>query len=161
MPPVQEGLGQSDGQGASGHQVLCKATLDVCAPSVKGAGAGWFLGYLLPSPYHCACVPGEQRAYGAVSVTLDRMSGQQALVLCPRLQIQETTDELSPMQTPEDFFTSWSLSPMHPTQRSRDLDPETNRRSSFKGASGPWDTQKVAQSCWSTRRWPIELHLTL
>ena len=95
----QEGLGQSDGQGASDHQGLCKATWEVSAPSVKGAGDGWVLGYLLPSPYLCACVPGEQRAYGAVSMTLDGMSGQQALVLCPRLQIQETTNEPSPMQT--------------------------------------------------------------
>ena len=51
---------------------------------------------------------------------------------------------------------------IYPTLRSRDLDPETKRRrSSFIGASGPWDTQKGAQSCRSTRRWPIELHLTL
>lgn len=50
---------------------------------------------------------------------------------------------------------------VHPTQRSRDLGPETKRRSSFLGATGPWDTQKVAQSCRSTRRWPIELHLSL
>ena len=106
MPPGQEGLGQSDGQGASGHQGLCKATLDVCAPSVKGAGAGWFLGYFLPSPHLCACVLGEQRACGPVSVTLEGMSGEQALVLCPGLQIQETTDEPTLMQTPEDFFTS-------------------------------------------------------
>ncbi|XP_038412282.1 uncharacterized protein LOC102156984 isoform X1 [Canis lupus familiaris] len=28
---------------------------------------------------------------------------------------------------------------VHPTQRSRDLDPETKRRSSFVGARGPWD----------------------
>ena len=96
----QEGLGQSDGQGASDHQGLCKATWEVSAPSVKGAGAGWFQGYLLPSAYLCACVPGEQRACGADSVTLEGMLGQQALVLCPRLQIQETTDEPSPMQTP-------------------------------------------------------------
>ena len=41
------------------------------------------------------------------------------------------------------------------------LDPETKRLSNFIGASGQWDTQKVAQSCWSTRRWPIELHFTL
>ena len=106
MSPGQEGLGQSDGQGASGHQGLCKATLDVCAPSVKGAGAGWFLGYFLPSPYLCACVLGEQRACGPVSVTLEGMSGEQALVLCPGLQIQETTNEPTLMQTPEDFFTS-------------------------------------------------------
>ena len=50
---------------------------------------------------------------------------------------------------------------VHLTQQRMDLDPETKRRSSFIGASGPWDTQKVAQSCWSTRRWPTELHLTL
>ena len=41
------------------------------------------------------------------------------------------------------------------------MDPETKRHSSFIGASGQWDTQKVAQSCGSTRRWTIELHLTL
>ena len=76
MPPGQEGLGQSDGQGASGHQGLCKGTWDVCAPSVKGAEAGWFLGYFLLSPHLCACVPGEQRACGAISVTLEGMSGQ-------------------------------------------------------------------------------------
>ena len=96
----QEGLGQSDGQGASDHQGLCKATWEVSAPSVKGAGAGWFLRYFLPSPHLCACVPGEQRACGAVSMTLEGMSGQQGLVLCPKLQIQETTEEPSPMQTP-------------------------------------------------------------
>ena len=110
----QNGLGQSDSQGTSGHQGLCKATLDVCVPSVKGAGAGWFLGYFLPSPHLCACVPGEQRAYGAVSVTLDRMSGQQALVLCPRLRIRETTKEPTPMQTHEGLFTSSSLGPSIP-----------------------------------------------
>ena len=43
---------------------------------VKGAGAGWFLGYFLLSPHLCACVPGEQRACGAISVTLEGMSGQ-------------------------------------------------------------------------------------
>ena len=50
---------------------------------------------------------------------------------------------------------------VHPTQQRMDLDPETKRCSSFIGASGPWDTQKVAQSCLFTSRWPIELHLTL
>ena len=50
---------------------------------------------------------------------------------------------------------------VYPTQQSRDLDPETKKCSSFIGASGQWDTQKVAQSYRSTRRWPIELHLTL
>lgn len=110
----QEGLGQSDSQGASGHQGLCKATWEVCAPSVKGLGAGWFLGHFLPSPHLCACVPGEQRACQAVSGTQEGMSGPQALVLCPRLQIQETTDEPTPMKTPEDIFTSWSLSQSAP-----------------------------------------------
>ena len=68
------------------------------------------------------------------------------------------------MQAQEGLFASLSLGPSIPdteTQRSRDLDPEAKRRSSFIGASGQWDTQKVAQSCRSTRRWPIELHLTL
>ena len=50
---------------------------------------------------------------------------------------------------------------VHQTHWSRDLDPETKRRGSFIGASGPWDTQKVAQSCRSTCSWPTELHLTL
>ena len=50
---------------------------------------------------------------------------------------------------------------LHPTQRSRDMDPETKRHSSFIGASGTWDSQKVARSCRSTSWWLIELHLTL
>ena len=99
-PKGQEVLGQSDSHGASCQQGLCKVTWEVSAPSVKGAGAGWFLRYFLPSPHLCACVPGEQRACGAVSMTLEGMSGQQGLVLCPKLQIQETTEEPSPMQTP-------------------------------------------------------------
>ena len=65
------------------------------------------------------------------------------------------------MQTPKGSLQSGACVLVHPTQRSRDLDPETKRRSSFIGASGPWDTQKVAQSCLFTSRWPIELHLTL
>ena len=65
------------------------------------------------------------------------------------------------MQTPKGSLQSGACVLVHPTQRSRDLDPETKRCSSFIGASGPWDTQKVAQSCLFTRRWPIELHLTL
>ena len=59
-PTGQEGLGQSDGQGASGHQVLCKATLDVCAPSVKGAGAGHVLGPLLHPSSPCLYAWGSQ-----------------------------------------------------------------------------------------------------
>ena len=65
------------------------------------------------------------------------------------------------MQTPEVSLQAGALVQLHLTQRSKDLDPETKRHSSFIGASGPWDTQKVAQTCRSTRRWPIELHLTL
>ena len=65
------------------------------------------------------------------------------------------------MQTPKGSLQSGACVLVQPTQRSKDLDPETKRRSSFIGASGPWDTQKVAQSCRSTIRWPIELHLTL
>ena len=84
-PPGQEGLGQSDSQGASGHQGLCTVTWEVCAPSVLGAWAGRVPGHFLPSPHPRACVPGAQRACGAVSVALEGMSGHQALVLCPRL----------------------------------------------------------------------------
>lgn len=65
------------------------------------------------------------------------------------------------MQTPKVSLQSGACVLVHPTQQSRDLDPETKRRSSFIGAIGPRDTQKVAQSCWSTGRWPIELQLTL
>ena len=65
------------------------------------------------------------------------------------------------MQTPKGSLQSGACVLVHPTQQSRDLDPETKRRSSFVGDIGPWDTQKVAQSCRSTCRWPIELHLTL
>ena len=65
------------------------------------------------------------------------------------------------MQTPKGFFTSWSLCPSAPDTTEQGLGPETKRRSSFIGASGQWDTQEDAQSCWSTRRWLIELHFTL
>ena len=119
----QNGLRQSDSQGTSGHQGLCKATWEVCAPSVQEAGAGLFLGHVLPSPHPHASVPGAQRACGALSVALEGMSGQQALVLCPRLQIQETTNEPSLMQTPEDFFTSWSLSPSAPDTAEQGFGP--------------------------------------
>ena len=83
----QNGLGQSDSQGTSGHQGLFKATWEVCAPSVQEAGAGPVPGHVLPSPHPHASVPGAQRACGALSVALEGMSGQQALVLCPRLRI--------------------------------------------------------------------------
>ena len=86
-PMSQNGLGQSDSQGTSGHQGLCKATWEVCAPSVQEAGAGPVLGHVLPSPHPHASVPGAQRACGVLSVALEGMSGQQALVLCPRLRI--------------------------------------------------------------------------
>ena len=86
-PMSQNGLGQSDSQGTSGHQGLFKATWEVCAPSVQEAGAGPVLGHILPSPHPHASVPGAQRACGVLSVALEGMSGQQALVLCPRLRI--------------------------------------------------------------------------
>ena len=66
------------------------------------------------------------------------------VVLCPRLRIRETTKEPTPMQTHEGLLQAGAWVQVYPTQRSRDLDPETKRRSSFTGASGPWDTQKVA-----------------
>ena len=47
------------------------------------------------------------------------------------------------MQTPKGSLQSGACVLVHPTQRSRDLDPETKRCSSFIGASGPWDTQKL------------------
>ena len=83
----QEGLGQSDGQGASGHQGLCKATLDVCAPSVQGAEAGPVQGHVLPSLHPRASVPGALKACEVLRVAVEGISGQQALVLCPRLRI--------------------------------------------------------------------------
>ena len=65
------------------------------------------------------------------------------------------------MQSHEGLLQAGAWVQVYPMQQSRDLDPETKRLSNFIGASGQWDTQKVAQSCWSTRRWPIELHFTL
>ena len=65
------------------------------------------------------------------------------------------------MQLHEGLFTSSSLGPSVPEAEGQGLDPETKRLSNFIGASGQWDTQTVAQSCWSTRRWPMELHSTL
>ena len=84
-PPGQDGLGQSDSQGASGHQGLCTATGEVWAPSVLMNEDGRVLGHFLPSAHPCACMPEAQRACGAVSVALEGMPGHQALVLCPRL----------------------------------------------------------------------------
>ena len=138
-PAGQEGLGQSDSHGASGHQGLWKVTWEVCAPSVQGAGVGCVLGHFLPSPHPCAW--GTEGLWGG-SVALEEMSGQQGLVLCPRWRIRETTKEPTPMQTPEGFFTALQAGAwvqVHPTQRSRDLHPETKRRSSFIGASVPWE----------------------
>ena len=77
-------------------------------------------------------------------------------ILNPRNHQGADTDE-----TPEGLFTSWSLGPSAPDTLEQGLGPRTKGRGSFIGASGPWDTQKVAQSCRSTCRWPIELHLTL
>ena len=65
------------------------------------------------------------------------------------------------MQTQEGLFTSSSLGPSAPDTAEQGLGPQTKRRSNIIGASGQWDTQKVAQSCWFIRRWPIELHFTL
>ena len=122
-PLGQEGLGQSDSQGASGHQGLCTATWEVCTPSVLRAQDGRVPGHFLPSPHPRACVPGAQRACGAVSVALEGRSGQQALVLCPRLQIRETTKELTPMQTHEGLFTSSSVGPNIPDTAEQGLGP--------------------------------------
>ena len=74
-PLGQEGMGQSDSQGASGHQGLCTATWEVCTPSVLRAQDGRVPGHFLPSPHPRACVPGAQRACGAFSVALEEMSG--------------------------------------------------------------------------------------
>ena len=73
-PPGQEGLGQSDSQGASGHQGLWKATWEVCAPSDQGARAGRVPGHFLHSLHLCACVPGAQRACGAVPCVVPKVA---------------------------------------------------------------------------------------
>ena len=78
VPGARTGLGQSDSRGTSGHQGLCKAPWEVCAPSVQGAWAARAPGRFLPSPPR-ACAPGAQRAHRAVSVALEGKSGQQAL----------------------------------------------------------------------------------
>ena len=111
-------------------------TWEVCAPSVQGAGVGCVPGHFLPSPHPCAW--GTEGLWGG-SVALEVMSGQQALVLCPRWRIREITKEPTLMQTPEGFFTSWSLGPSAPNTEEWDLDPETKRRSRFIGVSGPWE----------------------
>ena len=73
-PAGQEWLEQSDSQGASGHQGLWKATWEVCAPSVQGAGAGRVPGHFLHSLHPCACVPGAQRACGAVACVVPKVA---------------------------------------------------------------------------------------
>ena len=45
-------------------------------------------------------------------------------MLCPRLQIRETTMELTLMQTTRVNFQTRACVQVHPTQRSRDLDHE-------------------------------------
>ena len=122
-PPGQEGMGQSDSQGASGHQGLCTATWEVCTPSVLRAQDGRVPGHFLPSPHPRAWVPWAQRACGAISVAMEVISGQQALVLCPRLRIQETTKEPTPMQTHEGLFTSSSMGPNIPDTAEQGLGP--------------------------------------
>ena len=83
--------------------------------SLCPVGRGWLgSGALPPLPEPlCLCAWGTEGLRGG-SVALEGMSGQQALVLCPRLLIRETTKEPTPMQTPEGFFTSWSLGPSAP-----------------------------------------------
>ena len=83
--------------------------------SLCPGGQGWLgSGALPPLPVSpCLCAWGTEGLRGG-SVALEGMSGQQALVLCPRLLIRETTKEPTPMQTPEGFFTSWSLGPSAP-----------------------------------------------
>ena len=70
-------------------------------------------------------------------------------------------EEPTRMQTHEGLLQARAWVQAHPTQRSRDWDPETKRRRRARGASGPWATREVAQSCGSTRRWPMEVLFTL
>ena len=71
-------------------------------------------------------------------------------LLCPRSRIPETAKEPTPMQSHKGLLQARAWVQVYPTQRSRDLDPEIKRLSNFIGASGQWDMQKVAQSCWSS-----------
>ena len=80
-------------------------------------------GALPPLPATCAWVPWAQRARRAVSVAVEVISGQQVLVLCPRLRIRETTKEPTPMQTHEGLFTSSSLGPNIPDTAEQGLGP--------------------------------------
>ena len=84
VPRRPGGVGQSDSQEASGHQGLCKATRRSVLPLSRGQGLAGFRGN--SSTHHPrACVPGAERACAVVSMALEGMSGQQSLVLCPRL----------------------------------------------------------------------------
>ena len=70
--------------------------------SLCPGGRAWTCsGAIPPLPATRAWVPWAQRACRAVSVAVEVISGQQALVLCPRLRIRETTKEPTPMQTHE------------------------------------------------------------
>ena len=155
VPCRPEWAGQSDSQGASGHQGLCKVTSEVT--SLCPGGRAWPGSRALPPLPASLCLGalgteglrGGQRGHGSDI----RTAGPCVVpkISNPRNHQGADTDE-----TPEGLFTSWSLVQVHQTHWSRDLDPETKGRGSFIGASGPWDTQKVAQSCRSTCGCPTE-----
>ena len=63
-PQARTGLGESDSQGASVHQGLCKAPWEVCAPSVQGAWAARAPGRFLPFPAPCLCSWGTEGPRG-------------------------------------------------------------------------------------------------
>ena len=60
-------------------------------------------------------------------MAVEVISGQQALVLCPRLRIRETTKEPTPMKLLRVSLQAGAWVQVHQTHWSRDLDPETKR----------------------------------
>ena len=77
------------------------------------------------------------------------LSPGMSVLLCPRLRIRETTKGANTDANTRVYLQARAWVQVYPTQQSRDLDPKTKKLSNFIGASGQWDAQKVAQSCWS------------
>ena len=133
-PAGQNGLGQSDSQGNSGHQGLCKATWEVCDPSVQEAGAAPVLGHILPSPHPHASVPGAQGAWGRSVWPWKGCQDSRPLCCAQDYESEKPLRSQHRCKLPRVSLQAGAWVQVHLTQRSRDLDPETKRHSSFIGS---------------------------
>ena len=133
-PMGQNGLGQSDSQGTSGHQGLFKATWEVCAPSVQEAGAGPVPGHVLPSPHPHASVPGHRGPVGCSAWPWKGCQDSRPLCCAQDYESEKPPRSRHRSKLPRVSLQGGAWVQVHPTQRSRDLDPETKRHSRFIGS---------------------------